>query len=233
MADRLPAGWVTPPDLRTATAAQRAIADACETRDRLGVVEWVGGADTSCKWRDTRGPIHAAIVGQRLDGAAGEAAAATRLPPFPYVPGYLGFREVPSLLAAWEALVRKPDLLLVDGHGRAHPRRCGIATQLGVVLDAPTIGIAKTLLCGEVEGVLGDAPGDRAPLIHRDEQVGWALRTRARAAPVYVSVGHRISLESAVRWVMRLSDGRRLPPPIRGAHDAANAARRAWIAAEG
>lgn len=215
--------WLDPPDLKAATHIQREIAAATETRDRFAADAMVAGADTSMKWRDSRGPIHAAIA--PIDAPAG---IATRVPPFPYVPGYLGFREVPALVAAWEELARKPGLLLVDGHGRAHPRRCGIATHLGVVLDAPTIGCAKTVLCGKLETELGPEPGDTAPLIDRGEQVGVALRTRARCNPIYVSAGHRVSLETAVALVLALCAGRRLPLPIRLAHDAANAARRAY-----
>ena len=221
--------WLHPATLKDATRAQREIADSCETIDRLDAVRLIAGADTSMKWRDSRGPIHAAIAPlswpERL---VPPAAIVTRIPPFAYVPGYLGFREAPALVAAWETMAVKPDLLLVDGHGRAHPRRCGIATHLGVLLDVPTIGVAKSLLCGRIEGALADEPGATAPLVDRGELVGAALRTRARALPIYVGTGHRVSIGTAVEWVMAFSEGRRLPQPIRLAHDAANAARRAW-----
>ncbi len=116
-------------------------------------------------------------------------------------------------------------MLFVDGHGRSHPRRLGIATHAGLVLDVPTIGLAKTILCGTVEGVLGEAVGDHAPLVDRGETVGWALRSRPRCAPIYVSSGHRVSLDSALSWALSLLDGRRILRPIRLAHDTANAAR--------
>ena len=222
-----PAGWLHPPDLKSATAIQREIAAAVEMVDRIGTVTRVAGADTSMKWRDSRGPIHAAIACD--DGIVGQA---TRIPPFPYVPGYLGFRECPALVAAWETLADKPDLILMDGQGRAHPRRCGVGCQLGVLLDVPTIGVAKSLLCGALEGVLGDAVGSSAPIVDRGEVVAMAVRLRARAMPVYVSIGHRVSLETAVDWVLRLSDGRRIPPPVRAAHDAANAVRRGAASVE-
>jgi deoxyribonuclease V len=221
--------WLSPPTLRDATQAQREIAEACETVDRIGPVRLAAGADTSMKWRDSKGPIHAAIAPFTWPEKVPLApACATRIPPFPYVPGYLGFREAPALLAAWEVLAETPDLLFVDGHGRAHPRRCGIATHIGVLLDVPTIGVAKTILCGRVEGVLGDAPGSTAPLVDRGEVVALAVRTRARALPVYVGTGHRVSLETAVAWVLALSEGRRLPLPTRLAHDAANEARQGF-----
>ncbi|MBY8825772.1 endonuclease V [Sphingomonas colocasiae] len=222
------AHWISPDGISAATVAQREIAAAAERTDRIGPVCLVAGADTSMKWRDSRGPIHAAVAPMAWPpGNPIAPACATLVPDIPYVPGYLGFRECPALIAAWERLDRKPDLVLVDGHGISHPRRCGIATHLGVLLDVPTIGCAKTILCGKVEGELGEAPGSLAPLVDRGEMVGMALRTRARALPIYVSTGHRVSLPSAIDWVTRLGDGRRLPLPIRMAHDAANAARRA------
>jgi deoxyribonuclease V len=221
--------WLYPETLAVATQAQREIAEACETYDRIGDVSLVAGADTSMKWRDSMGPIHAAIAPLRWPGREPlSPSIATQIPPFAYVPGYLGFREAPALAAAWEALAEKPGLLLVDGHGRAHPRRCGIATHLGVLLDLPTVGVAKSILCGRIEGVLGEAAGSRAPLIDRGEVVAMALRTRVRALPIYVGTGHRVSLETAVAWVLALTEGRRLPLTTRLAHDAANAARVAY-----
>lgn len=222
------AHWISPEGIPAATVAQREIAAAAERVDRIGPIRRIAGVDTSMKWRDSRGPIHAAVAPMAWPPADPIApACATLVPDIPYVPGYLGFRECPALIAAWERLPDKPDLVLVDGHGISHPRRCGIATHLGVLLDVPTIGCAKTILCGRVEGELGEAPGNRAPLVDRGEVVGMALRMRARALPIYVSTGHRVSLDTAIDWVLRLSDGRRLPLPIRMAHDAANAARRA------
>jgi len=224
--------WLHPATLAQATIAQREIAEACETADRIGEIRQLAGADTSMKWRDSTGPIHAAIAPLDWPSRAPRPASiATQIPPFAYVPGYLGFREAPALVAAWEALDNRPGLLLVDGHGRAHPRRCGIATHLGVLLDVPAIGVAKSILCGRIEGELGAAPGSRAPLVDRGEVVAIALRTRARALPIYVGTGHRVSLETAVEWVLALTEGRRLPLTTRLAHDAANAARVAYAAA--
>ncbi len=134
--------------------------------------------------------------------------------PFPYVPGLLSFREIPALARAFEALERHPDLLLVDGQGYAHPRRFGLACHLGLLLDLPTIGCAKSRLCGQHEPP-GLETGSRAPLVDGDEVIGLVLRTREGVAPVYVSVGHRISLEAAAGWVLRLCRGRRIPEPLR------------------
>lgn len=225
----IPDDWLSPSDLKAATVAQREIAEACETQDRIGPVRLLAGADTSMKWRDSKGPIHAAVAPVTWpERTVLPPATATRIPPFAYVPGYLGFREAPALVAAWETLAEKPGLLFVDGHGRAHPRRCGIATHLGVLLDVPAIGVAKSILCGRVEGDLSEEPGSTAPLVDRGEVVALAVRTRARALPVYVGIGHRVSLETAVEWVLALSENRRLPLPTRLAHDAANVARREY-----
>ncbi|RYD64307.1 MAG: endonuclease V [Sphingomonadales bacterium] len=228
----LPPTWLAPATLREATIAQREIAAAVDQMDRHGEIRTIAGADTSSKWLDRHGPLHAALAPLRWPNASPcPPATFSEVPRFPYTSGYLGFREAPALIVAWDRLETKPDLLFVDGQGRAHPRRCGIACQLGVLLDIPAIGVAKTLLCGAIEGEVGPAVGDRAPLIERGEVIGVALRTAIRGRPVYVSIGHRVSLDSAVEWVLRLSEGRRLPLPIRLAHDASNETRRAWEAA--
>ncbi|MBR0553812.1 deoxyribonuclease V [Stakelama marina] len=226
---KVPSEWLSPPDLKTASRAQIEIAAAADRTDRIAAVALIAGVDTSMKWRDTRGPIHAAVAPLRWPGGEPlDPISTTLIPPMPYIPGYLGFRECPSLIAALDRMERAPDLILVDGHGISHPRRCGIATHLGVVTGIPTIGVAKSLLCGRIEGTLDEAAGSTAPLVDRDEQVGVAMRTRRRANPIYVSTGHRVSLDSAVEWVSRLCDGRRLPITTRLAHDAANERRRAW-----
>ena len=133
---------------------------------------------------------------------------------FPYVPGLLSFREIPALSLALEELSTRPDLLLVDGQGYAHPRRFGIACHLGLLLDRPTIGCAKSVLVGRADEP-GPVPGDWAPLVHRDEVIGAALRTRANVKPVYVSVGHRVSLETAISIIVSCLRGYRLPEPTR------------------
>ena len=144
---------------------------------------------------------------------------------FPYVPGLLSFRECPPVLKAFEQLNTRPDVVLCDGQGRAHPRRIGYACHLGLWLDLPTIGCAKSILVGE-HGKLGLKRGDRAPLIDRDEIVGAALRTRARVKPLYISVGHRCDLESAIAVVLSTIRLFRLPIPARMAHAYVNDLRR-------
>lgn len=133
---------------------------------------------------------------------------------FPYVPGLLSFRETPAIALAFERLSAEPDLVLVDGHGIAHPRRFGFASHVGLLAGIPTIGVAKSRLCGEA-GVLAPERGAMTPLVDHDEVVGVVLRTRANVRPVYVSIGHLVSLESAADWVQRLSPAHRSPEPIR------------------
>jgi deoxyribonuclease V len=203
-------------------------------RDALGPVRVLGGADTSTLRFDPTRTVHAAIV--TLDAATlaqTAEAGATGSGGLPYIPGLLGFREVPVLARAFARLAVKPDLILVDGHGLAHPRGLGVASHLGVVLDVPTIGVAKSILVGRVEGELGDAAGTQAPLVWQDRIIGVALRTRRGANPIYVSVGHRVSLETALRWVLAAGRGRRLPEPTRLAHEAASRVRLAAGAAAG
>ena len=139
---------------------------------------------------------------------------------FPYIPGLLSFREAPLILAACEQLDLIPDLVLVDGQGIAHPRRFGLASHLGLFLNIPTIGCAKSLLCGAHE-IPDSEPGNYAEIIDKSEIIGAALRTKPGVKPVYVSIGHKIDLETAIRWVMNCCRGYRLPEPARLAHLAA------------
>jgi len=172
-----------------------------------------------------------ADVGFEQDGAVTRAALAVltypslqlveyqiaRIPTImPYIPGFLSFREYPALLAAWEQLQHRPDLLFVDGHGVSHPRRLGVASHFGLLVNVPTIGVAKRRLCGQF-APLEDAVGSRQPLLDKDEQIGWVWRSKARCNPLFVSTGHRIGVDSALQWVMRCMNGYRLPEPTRWA----------------
>ena len=134
----------------------------------------------------------------------------------PYIPGFLSFREYPALLKAWEMLSQKPDLLFVDGHGISHPRRLGVASHFGLLVDVPTIGVAKKRLCGKFEP-LGPEPGALAPLMDKGEQLAWVWRSKARCNPLFIATGHRIGLDSALGWVQRCTRGYRLPEPTRWA----------------
>lgn len=133
---------------------------------------------------------------------------------FPYVPGLLSFRETPVAIKALEKLTLTPDVILCDGQGLAHPRRFGIACHIGVIADVPTIGVAKSLLVGKYEN-LGEERGSIAPLVHRGEQVGVALRTKNKVQPLFVSVGHRVSLETSIEIVLQCAPKYRLPETTR------------------
>jgi deoxyribonuclease V len=190
-------------------ALQRALAARVVRAGRPRVAT-VLGADTSVR----AGRVHAALCLFSFPALELLASAtAVRPAEFPYVPGLLAIREVPALLEAYAKLPEEPDLLLVDGHGLAHPRRCGIACYLGVELDRPSLGCGKTLLVGEHRPP-GNRRGACTRLFHRGEVVGACLRTREGVRPVYVSLGHRIELALAVRIVLACARRRRLPEPI-------------------
>ena len=138
----------------------------------------------------------------------------------PYIPGLLSFRELPLILPALEKLDIEPDLFIVDGQGIAHPRRLGIAAHLGLFTGKPIIGCAKSRLCGE-HAEVGTDKGDFVDLMDGQEVIGRVVRTRQGCKAVYISTGHRISLETAVEWVLKLSGELRLPEPVRQAHQAA------------
>ena len=143
-----------------------------------------------------------------------EEVTATKEAPFPYIPGLLAFREGPVALAAYERLTIQPDLLIFDAHGYAHPRRMGLASHLGIYLDRPSIGCAKSRLTGKYEEP-GSEPGAWSPLVARGEEIGRVVRTKARTRPIFVSVGYRITLSLAVEVVLRCVRGYRLPEPTR------------------
>ncbi len=178
-------------------------------------VRWVGGVDVSAR----QGRLRAAVVvwdcqAQRLN----HYALAEQDEPMPYRPGFLSFREIPVIQAAWNRLATpRPQVLLVDGHGIAHPRGLGIAAHLGVLLDWPTVGVAKRRLVGHLAQPLGEERGSRAALVWRGRVIGMAVRTRTGVRPVWVSIGHRVTLDAAVDLVLRCSRYR-LPEPIRAAH---------------
>lgn len=163
------------------------------------------------------GPVHAAAVLFDLATLTlVEQAEATLPAVFPYVPGLLSFREGPAAVAAIRSLSRRPDFLMCDGQGIAHPRRIGIASHLGLILDLPAIGVAKSRLIG-AHGEPGPSRGDWTPLLDADEVIGAALRTRANVRPVFVSTGHRVSLGTAIALVLACTRRFRLPEPIRAA----------------
>ncbi|MBM3165957.1 MAG: deoxyribonuclease V [Chloroflexi bacterium] len=163
----------------------------------------------------------AAVVLSYPDLQLVEVAIAEGKLPFPYIPGLLSFREAPLILAACQKLSQDPDLVLVDGQGIAHPRRFGIASHLGLILDTPTIGCAKSRLCGQHQ-LPASKTGSYAYLTHEDETIGAVLRTKTDVSPVYVSIGHKIDLPTAIYWASHCCRGHRLPEPCRLAHLAAS-----------
>jgi deoxyribonuclease V len=152
-----------------------------------------------------------------------EATAVVKLG-FPYVPGLLSFRELPVLAEAWERLEVRPDVVIFDGQGTAHPRRFGLACHGGLLFGVPSIGCAKSLLVGR-HGPLGEERGATAEITHQGEVVGMAVRTRARVQPVYVSPGHLMDLPTAVELVLRVAPRYREPETTRRAHRLVNALR--------
>ena len=211
--------WTVTP--ARASAIQERLAPCVETRDRLGPVTTVAGVDVHFPTRDmTRAAVVVLDAGTL---APIDRAVAERPTAFPYVPGLLSFRELRTAVEAFTRLNGLPDLVLCDGHGLAHPRRFGLACHLGLLLDLPTIGVAKSRFIGTHDEVALERPAS-TPLIDRDEVVGSVVRTRTGVRPVYVSVGHRVCLETAVAWVLRCTPRYRLPETTRLAHRLAAAA---------
>jgi deoxyribonuclease V len=188
--------------------------------DRLGEVRRVAGIDVG--FEDGGRVTRAAVAVLGFPGLAPIERALARVPTsFPYVPGLLSFRELPGILVALEQLDQRPDLLLCDGHGLAHPRGFGLACHLGLLTDTPSIGVAKSRLVGE-HGTIPEAKGGWAPLMLNGRRVGAVVRTRTGVSPVFVSVGHRISLETAIRYVLACTTRFRLPETTRQAHHLAS-----------
>jgi deoxyribonuclease V len=206
-----------PWDLSPADARELQGRLACRVvrEDRLGPVHRVAGVDVGFEegGRMTRAAV---AVLSWPDLAPLEDAVARRPTSFPYVPGLLSFRELPAVLEALESLAALPDLLFCDGQGIAHPRRFGIAAHLGVLTDLPAVGVGKTRLIG-VHDEVPEERGAWRELRDGDEVIGAVLRTRARVRPLYVSIGHRVSLETAIDLVLTAAPRYRLPEPIRRA----------------
>ncbi len=200
---------------REAMREQERLRERVILTDDFKAVRLVAGADLAFD-PETNLAFAGVIVYQFPEMQEVERRMARRKLRFPYVPGLLSFREGPVLLVAFARLRTEPDLILIDGHGRAHPRLFGIACHMGVLLDKPTIGCAKSLLVGEHEEPSTKA-GSTTPLWFRGERVGEVLRTRDNVKPIYVTTGHRVSLDSAVELVKQCCDGFRIPKPTREA----------------
>ncbi len=176
---------------------------------------FIAGADGAFS-RDKTRIFVVALVYDRIEKQVVEIARCEGQVTSPYVPGYLSFREGPTVVAAIKKLRHPFGVLCIDGQGMAHPRRCGLACHVGVELDVPTIGVAKSVLVGDYdEPAL--ARGREKPLIHKDEIIGLALRTKANVRPVFISVGHRVDLLTAKQLVVACGGGYRIPEPTRQA----------------
>lgn len=207
---------VWPRRVAQARAVQEQLRARVVTVDRLRAVRFVAGVDVGF---ENDGAVTRAAIALLTWPALTliETAIARRATRFPYVPGYLSFRELPAALAALAKLKHRPQLLVCDAHGYAHPRRIGLASHLGVVTGIPSIGAAKSLLIG-THAPLPARRGAWRPIVDGGEIIGAALRTRSGAKPIYVSSGHRVSLPTALRYVLALCPRYRLPETTRHAH---------------
>jgi len=218
-----------PGSLDEARAVQEAVAREVEAAPPVSLerVRRVAGADAA--YSPDGKTVHAAVAVLGLpDLDLLEHAWVTREVSFPYVPGFFAFREGPAIISAVSGLTRRPDLLLVDGHGRAHPRRAGIACHVGLLLEIPTVGVAKRILTGRLEEI-GPARGSRYPIMDRGEITGMAVRTKAGSRPLFVSAGFATDLETSVAAVLRTTLSSRIPAPLREAHRLAREVRRSAI----
>jgi deoxyribonuclease V len=193
---------------------QMTLADYVIREDNLGKVKTVAGIDVGMKGDRAFAAI-VVLAFPRLDVVA-EATANRRIA-FPYIPGLLSFREGPVILDALDRLGRKPDLLIFDGQGIAHPCRLGIASHIGLIVNIPSIGCAKSRLCGQYQEP--DAgQGSYISLMDQGETIGAIVRTRTGVKPVFVSIGHRVGLNTSIDYVLRCCQGYRLPETTRKAH---------------
>ncbi len=198
---------------------QRRLAAEVSSRNRIQTPHLIAGADISSS-NQSRVGRGAVVVLNFPELVVEETVVVEGELYFPYIPGMLSFREAPLVLTACQKLSAVPDFILVDGQGLAHPRRLGLASHLGLLLDIPAIGCAKSILCGR-HGPLGVEVGCYSDLVDGGEVIGAAVRTRERAKPVYVSIGHAVDLPNAIHWVMQCCRGYRVPEPTRLAHLAA------------
>ncbi|MCH7994980.1 MAG: endonuclease V [Planctomycetes bacterium] len=208
---RAPHAWNVSPT--RAIAIQKKLAGRVVTSGRIGRVRLVAGADIAFT-PDKLHCIAGVVVWDIRDSCVVEQVVVRRPVRFPYVPGLLSFREAPSVLSALGKLRHEPDAFMFDGQGLAHPRRFGLACHVGMILDRPSVGCAKSILVGSCD-MPAPHRGSSAPLVHHGEIIGRAVRTRDGVRPVYVSVGHRLSLADAVEITLLCGGRYRLPEPTR------------------
>ncbi|HEX8138824.1 MAG TPA: deoxyribonuclease V [Pyrinomonadaceae bacterium] len=209
---------------REAIELQKSLRERVSLTPLTRPVETIAGTDISFNKFSTT--VYAGIVVLRLPALeVVEEVGVVSETRFPYVPGLLSFRETPSVLEAWAKLKTEPDAVMFDGQGLAHPRRVGIACHVGLLIERPTLGCAKSVLVGKYEEP-GEERGSWSEMIDRGETVGAALRTKSRVQPIYVSPGHLIDLPGAIRLTLECDGGYRQPEPTRRAHLLVNALRR-------
>ena len=212
--------WDLPLDEAKALQAELAEKVVTETTFAPASVRMVAGVDVSIRGK----MAYAAVVTLSFPELEPVGYALAEAPAtFPYVPGLLAFREGPSVLAALDQLRIWPDLFIFDAQGLAHPRRMGLAAHMGVILDWPSVGCAKSRLVG-VHEEPGENVGDWVPLMDEDQRIGAVVRSRAKVKPLFVSIGHRIDLSTAIDFVLRCGRGYRLPETTRCAHKVAGGA---------
>lgn len=201
---------------KEAIALQRQLSAHVRIEDEFGDVRTVAGVDVGFEANNTITRAAVAVLDYPALTLI-DSAIARQPTSLPYIPGLLSFREIPAVLEALAQLDKLPDLLLCDGQGIAHPRRLGIASHLGLLIDRPTIGVGKSRLIGTFDEP-GTEKGEWSPLSDKGEVIGCVLRTRTNVKPLYISPGHRVGLESARKWVMRCLTRYRLPETTRHAH---------------
>ncbi|HWP49181.1 MAG TPA: deoxyribonuclease V [Candidatus Limnocylindrales bacterium] len=209
-------------DPNQAIQIQKQLRDQLILQKTQEIYRRIAGADVSYdKGSDI---LYAAVVVLELPNLQIiEEASAVGRSTFPYIPGLLVFREAPILLKAFEKIHQEPDVIMFDGQGIAHPRGIGIASQMGLWLDKPCIGCAKSKLFGDYrEADLGPKAGSYTPLTYRGKIIGAVLRTRDNVSPVFVSAGHKIDLATSIELVLKSCQGYRIPEPTRQAHNLVN-----------
>ncbi|WP_417503125.1 deoxyribonuclease V [Marinobacter sp.] len=198
-----------------ALSLQQELATKVVTTDQIGEIKLVAGVDVAYQ-KDSDKLVAAVVILDAETLEIVETATAEDIERFPYIPGLFSFRELPPLIKAFAKLQHTPDLVVCDGQGLAHPRRFGLACHLGVIFDVPTVGCGKTRLLGEHQEP-DTTRGAVAPLVDHNEVIGNVLKTQTNINPIYVSIGHRVSLTTACEWVLKLAPKYRLPETTRQA----------------
>jgi deoxyribonuclease V len=212
--DHIPASFTrTPESAQDAVLIQQEMRDYVRVSDDFGTVKYIAGIDVGYDLQTNTSK--AALVIMDTDRLLPlETVIATDPTPFPYIPGLLSFREAPVIIKALEQVKKKPDMIFIDGQGIAHPRGLGIASHIGVLTGYPSIGVAKSVLCGSYKEP-GVKKGQSEPLIYKSNKIGTVLRSRDNVKPLFISPGHKIGHESAVDFVQRCLTRYRLPEPNR------------------